>query len=119
MGDLTLNFSRHEFRCKCGTCDFDTVDAGLLLMLEQIRSHFGQPVRITSACRCARHNQAVGGGTRSQHLYGRAADIQVADTDPKDVADYAETLNPGGLGRYATFTHIDSRTNGPARWGSA
>ncbi|MBT11850.1 MAG: serine/threonine protein kinase [Oceanospirillaceae bacterium] len=115
-GDLTEHFSRIEFRCKCGKCDFDTVDAGLVLMLEKIRRHFNRPVTITSACRCARHNQAVGGSTRSQHLYGRAADITVAGTQPADVADFAETLNPGGLGRYATFTHIDSRTIGPARW---
>jgi len=118
MGDQSQHFSRHEFRCKCGKCNFDTVDAGLLLMLEKIRRHFDRPVTINSACRCARHNQAVGGGARSQHLYGRAADIKVVGVSPHVVADYAETLNPGGLGRYSTFTHIDSRTNGPARWGS-
>lgn len=115
MGDLTLNFSRSEFRCRCGKCDFDTVDAGLVLMLEKIRKHFNKPVRINSACRCAYHNSAVGGGKASQHLYGRAADVQVSGVSPDVVADFAETLNPGGLGRYNTFTHIDSR-NGSARW---
>lgn len=115
MGDLTLHFSRSEFRCHCKKCDFDTVDAGLVLMLEKIRAHFNKPVTINSACRCARHNAAVGGGAHSQHLYGRAADIRVAGVSPGVVADFAETLKPGGLGRYGTFTHIDSR-NGSARW---
>lgn len=115
MGDLTLHFSRSEFKCSCGKCNFDTVDAGLVLMLEKIRTHFNKPVVINSACRCAYHNAAVGGGKTSQHLYGRAADIRVVGISPGVVADFAETLNPGGLGRYGTFTHIDSR-NERARW---
>jgi uncharacterized protein YcbK (DUF882 family) len=115
MGDLSTHFSRSEFKCKCSQCDFDTVDAGLLLMLEKIRVHFNRPITINSACRCARHNFAVGGGKTSQHLYGRAADITVDGIEPRIVANYAEALNPGGLGHYSTFTHIDSR-NGTARW---
>ncbi|MBM7424960.1 D-Ala-D-Ala carboxypeptidase family metallohydrolase [Spongiibacter marinus] len=114
-GDISTHFSRIEFRCKCGNCEFDTVDAGLVAMLEKIRTHFQRPVTINSACRCARHNAQVGGSARSQHLYGRAADIRVSNVEPSAVADFAETLNPGGLGRYSTFTHIDSR-NGRARW---
>jgi len=33
------------------------------------------------------------------------------------VASYVEDNFPtASIGRYATFTHIDTRTNGPARW---
>jgi hypothetical protein len=37
---------------------------------------------------------------------------------PDRVYVYAgqELNGTGGLGRYGTFTHIDTRSNGPARW---
>jgi len=35
---------------------------------------------------------------------------------PADVYAYADSLGLGGVGRYDTFTHIDTRSNGPARW---
>jgi uncharacterized protein YcbK (DUF882 family) len=83
-----------------------------------VRDHFGQPVTINSGYRCPSHNAAVGGATKSQHLDGIAADISVKDVKPSDVYAYIEQLlaGTGGLGKYSTFTHVDVRTNGPARW---
>ena len=115
MGDLSAHFSRKEFECSCG-CGFDTVDSVLLEALESIRNHFERPVRITSACRCHEHNKKVGGSTNSQHKKGRAADIQITAVSPSSVANYAEDLGMS-VGRYETFTHIDSRSGPPAKWG--
>ena len=111
MGDLSEHFSRREFACKCG-CGFDTVDVRLLELLEDIRTHFNAPVRINSGCRCKSHNKKVGGAKKSQHLYGRAADIKVDGIQPKHVYEYISTLETTkyGIGNYATFTHVDSRT---------
>jgi uncharacterized protein YcbK (DUF882 family) len=114
---VSENFVRSEFQCRCG-CGFDTVDIALIQILERVRAHFDKPVIVTSGCRCMAHNEAEGGAHNSQHLLGRAADIIVANVDPDDVADYVENINiDGGVGRYSTFTHIDSRC-GCARWGS-
>jgi len=111
MTRLSINFERSEFACKCG-CGFDTVDTELIRILENIRNYFNKPVHITSACRCEAHNQFVGGSRNSQHKRGRAADIIVQDIEPDDVANFAESLlTSGGIGRYSTFTHIDTRTN--------
>ena len=115
MGDLSEHFDRAEFRCEC-ECGFDTVDTDLLRILEVIRQHFDRPVRINSGCRCADHNASVGGGTHSQHRYGRAADIVVDGIDPSLVYELADQMGIGGVGEYNGWTHIDSRTNGPARW---
>jgi uncharacterized protein YcbK (DUF882 family) len=115
MGDLSKHFNRSEFACKCG-CGYDTVDALLLEALEAIREHFAVPVRVTSGCRCALHNQAVKGSPRSQHKKGRAADITLDGINPALVADYAEELGLS-VGRYRTFTHVDTRSGPPARWG--
>ena len=67
---------------------------------------------------------AVGGSKSSQHLLGRAADIQVTGTRVEDVDAYAESLMPdwGGVGRYPVkagrakgWVHIDTRPN-KSRW---
>jgi uncharacterized protein YcbK (DUF882 family) len=118
MGDMTLHFSRAEFACNCG-CGFDTVDIGTLLVLENVRMHFNAAVVINSGCRCADWNKKCGGATDSLHLKARAADIAVAGVSPSKVADYVENgplKGKGGVGRYNTFTHVDTRSNGPARW---
>lgn len=108
------HFARSEFACKCG-CGFDTVDYGLVEACDLIRDAFGAPVEVTSGCRCPEYNRAVGGTVRSMHLRGRAADIVVLGVDAREVADFAETLRIGGLGRYDDFTHIDTR-HGKSRW---
>lgn len=110
----SLYFSRSEFACKCG-CGFDTVDAGLLSALDAIRAHFDRPVRVTSGCRCDAHNRAVGGSEGSQHKLGRAADIVVDSVPPELVAELADQMGLGGVGRYSHFTHIDTRA-GVSRW---
>ena len=115
MGDLSANLSRSEFACQRG-CGYDTVDADLIRIVQAIRDRFGRRVYVNSGCRCPTHNRSVGGSQKSQHLYGRAADIVVDGVSPEEVADYADTMDVPGIGRYETFTHVDSRTVGPARW---
>ena len=118
MDKIGSHFDRSEFKCKCGNCDFDTVDTTLLILLEGVRAHFDAPVIINSACRCRAHNNNIGGSPKSQHLYGRAADIVVKGHSPAEVQNLLESLMKGwgGIGSYDTFTHVDTRTKGPARW---
>jgi len=110
--EIARYFQRSEFACKCG-CGYDTVDAELLDALRDIRQHFGAPVTITSGCRCPAHNKKVGGSPSSQHMLGRAADIKVAGVAPSEVAQYAKETGFLSVGEYSTFTHVDTRTNGP------
>lgn len=115
-GDLSAHFSRREFACHCG-CGFNTVDTELLTVLEVIRQHFDAKVKVTSGCRCVARNEQEGGSERSQHLIGRAADIQVDTVEPAEVADFVDQMWPDqyGLGRYGVFTHVDTRST-RARW---
>ncbi|HFU2857342.1 TPA: D-Ala-D-Ala carboxypeptidase family metallohydrolase [Enterobacter cloacae] len=116
MGDLSSNFSRAEFACKCG-CGFMAVSAQLLTRLEMVRAHFGKPITITSGCRCAGHNAKQGGKPGSMHLKGLAADFRVAGVTPETVYAFCDRQWPdaGGLAKGKTFTHIDVRPN-KARW---
>jgi uncharacterized protein YcbK (DUF882 family) len=109
-------FKRREFACACG-CGMDTVDYELVVALDAIRDHFDRPVLVTphGGCRCESFNRVVGGAAGSQHLRGRAADIIVMGTPPSIVADLAEQMLLGGVGRYDTFTHVDTR-HGVVRW---
>ena len=118
MGDISKNFSRSEMACQCG-CGFDTADIELIKLLENIREHFGKPIHVNSGCRCPEHNERVGGSNNSQHLYGRAADIFIMAVPPQKIAEYIDSKWPNrfGVGVYKSWIHVDSRTNGPARWG--
>ena len=116
MGDLSKNFSRHEFTCKCG-CGFDTLDPQLVRILQELRDYYGSPLIVSSACRCAFHNKAEGGAIKSQHLYGRAADFILEGVPTNIVQEFLLQKYPTeyGIGRYDNFTHLDTRNN-PARW---
>lgn len=120
---LAPGFKVREFRCRDGS-DVVMIDQTLVVLLQAIREHFGKAVTITSGYRTGTHNTAVGGSKSSQHLLGKAADIQVADTTVEAVAAYAESLMPdwGGVGRYPVkagrtkgWVHVDTRPN-KSRW---
>jgi len=115
MGDISKHFNRKEFACKCG-CGFDTVDVKTLELAEEVRQFTGKPVIVHSGCRCATHNRMVGGAPNSQHKKARAADLGV--DNPLEVYNYLCKKYPDmyGFGLYSTFVHVDTRTNGPARW---
>ena len=118
MGDLSANFSRSEFKCKCNKCSYDTVDSELIDVLEMLKAYFrGAKVTIGSGHRCPEHNAAVGGAENSMHLTGKAADIYVEGFNPAEVARYLKEKYPDrfGIGEYNTFTHCDVR-NEKARW---
>lgn len=120
---LSDHFWRQEFHCTgcspqspCARGGWDTVDSGLLMVLETVRRHFDAPMRVNSGHRCPERNAAVGGAPRSQHLVGRAADIVVDGMSPASVYAFLDPWHRGGLGLYRSFVHIDTRSDGPARW---
>ncbi len=115
---LTENFQRDEFRCRCRDRGLDKDDTWchgeswphyeLVLRLQQLRDHVKAPVTITSGCRCPAYNAHIGGARMSQHKRGTAADIVVRGVAPSDVARVARDLGFFVL-EYPTFTHVDIR----------
>jgi len=117
MGDLTNNFSRKEFACRCG-CGSATIDYELLAYLQVIREILEKKITIISGHRCQKHNQRVGGAVNSFHLRGMAADIKIDGMTPSQVYDFLEENLPNhqyGIGLYNTFVHIDVRSK-RSRW---
>ena len=114
---VTPHFKVREFACNDGS-DPVFISQALADILENIRVHFGKPVHINSGYRTVSYNKSVdGSSSTSQHCNGLAADIRVEGVSPDRVADYAEQLlgDHGGVGRYKTFTHVDTRSE-KARW---
>ena len=91
---------------------------GLAALADQarIQGHSGQ-MTLLSGYRTKRTNnmlrsRGAGAASNSYHLRRRAADIRIEGVEPGQVADWAEWMQVGGVGRYANFTHVDS---GPIR----
>lgn len=121
---LTKNFNKSEFECKggCEMPDEVLVEiTKLASQLQYIRDFVRQPIKITSAYRCETYNKSIGGVSNSQHILGKAADIQIANMTPCEVFETINTLTEhghilqGGLGKYNTFTHYDIRKT-KSRW---
>lgn len=72
------------------------------------------PLVVSSGFRTLRNNSRIEGAARnSMHLYGKAADLQSPFFSPAQLADMAAYFGVGGVGRYATHTHMDT---GPRRF---
>ncbi len=124
MAKLTKNISRHEMACHCG-CGFDTMDWETVRVLQDCADHYAEirgldrsVVTITSAARCLDYNRSIGSTDNSQHPRGRAIDFTIAGVRPHDVYAYLADEYPDryGIGNYSNFTHLDTRSGGPARW---
>lgn len=134
MGNLSENFSRSEFMCPCGCGLADPhpmLVAGLqaLCDLAQNTRELRPVFRVTSGCRCHRHNHEVGGAATSRHLrqahgYSEAADGYLEGWSLANLLGLAEQVPrfaAGGIGVYlderGPRLHFDVRMDGPARWG--
>lgn len=91
-------------------------------IMDHFRLLIGSPVRIVNAYRSPRYNRSIGGAKASQHLKFNALDFVVdGNSRPTDWADLLgsmrddQNLFKGGIGRYATFVHIDTRGSN-ANW---
>lgn len=122
------HFSPEECACR-GTGKLK-IELRLLWMLETLRARLGgKPMILNSVYRSPEHNEALrranpaGVAQNSQHLYGRAADVAMANHDPNAFVAAAAAVGFTGIGTYPqarnNFVHIDCRLGGPVRWGQA
>jgi hypothetical protein len=91
---------------------------GLARELQKARDRIGRPFRINSWYRPPAVNRAVGGASQSQHLYGRAADIEVSGYSGRRAANAVMSWWPGGVGIYSNMPNVIHLDTGPRRmWG--
>lgn len=138
MGDLTRNFSRHEFGCHCG-CGLEAISPALVDAAQEFRDRLnivyasdddiprnpeGEiPMHVTSGCRCEQHNRHVGGSASSRHVKPcDAADLIVYGLSSAQLYAVAMEIPAfrvrGGLGVYPERAHLHVDLRGyPTRWG--
>lgn len=89
--------------------------------MDEIRKHFGKPIKIHCWLRPEKYNALVGGGKTSQHLLGKAVDFHVVGMSCDDVrkalidAGMLDSMKlrmedlPG-----SNWVHLDDRAPGPS-----
>jgi uncharacterized protein YcbK (DUF882 family) len=108
---ITPHFKRSELSCRCG-CGLMNMPQYMLDWIERVRNHYGFPMKITSACRCADHNKTEGGKIDSPHLYGLAIDVKIfSSTLRAKLLKVAYSNNVIGVGVSPGFIHLDMRAH--------
>ena len=120
------NFRIQEFVCRCG-CQMpaearQNIEALVAEVLDPVRDEYGKPIYVNSGYRCEKHNKAVGGVPRSQHIVGEAADISVKSEKLKvksELDELARIIVSQGrfdqLILYPTFLHVSYKRSGVNR----
>jgi hypothetical protein len=106
-------FTFDELKCKCG-CGLMNFSPIVKSILNNAREVAGIPFKISSACRCTKHNIVVGGSATSSHLIGEAVDIVV--TSEKDRYKILTSLLVVGFRRIGigkNFIHVDNDLSKP------
>jgi uncharacterized protein YcbK (DUF882 family) len=107
-----LHAADHILRCK-RTDDEKPIDPRLIALLSHVYDHFGKRLEIVSGYRNQRKQT-------SYHYKGSASDIRIPGVAPKKIAEFAATLDAGGMGiglyPRSQFVHIDVRPPPSYRW---
>ena len=130
----TKNFDAREFRCECGgkyCCGYPNyMKAHELMLIQDIRDHYGRPIIVTCGLRDPVYNKKLNGSiVNSKHLTGYAIDfyqkgvtdtlanrkkaIKWIKTRPFFTYAYGNGINSNGYGVYAPYMgnclHVDTK----------
>ena len=117
MATLTEHFKIEEMMCPC--CGVLGIKPEFLIFIEKVRRHYDAPMKITSAFRCEKHNDKVGGAKNSAHLSGLACDVAITDSQTRlKLIRSAVACGVKGLGLHKSFLHLDitARPTGDVAW---
>ncbi|MBE9127503.1 MULTISPECIES: YcbK family protein [unclassified Coleofasciculus] len=90
----------------------------LARQLQRARNQIDRPFQVNSWYRPPAINRAVGGARYSQHLYGKAVDIQVSGYSGRRLSNAVMSWWPGGVGIYSNLPKVVHLDIGSRRiWG--
>ena len=110
MGDLTTNFSRSEYACKCG-CGKDDIKDELVAKVQLVRDILNRPISINSGIRCSAHNASINATPSSSHIDGWAADLGYTGSRERFEVLTAAAQVFDRIGIAKTFIHVDVDAN--------
>lgn len=115
---ITKHFTKDELSCR-GSGEY-SYEGGFIAELQELREECGFPFNITSGCRAADYNAAIGGHPNSLHLtwnpyYGvHACAIDMVLPSSEQLAILVELALERefsvGLNKKHNFVHLDMRT---------
>ena len=117
MANLTEHFTIEEMICPC--CKVLGVKPEFLIFIEKVRKKYNRAMKITSAYRCEKHNEKVGGSKTSAHMSGLAADVAISNSQNRlEFIRAAIACGVKGLGLHKSFIHVDimARPTGDPAW---
>ena len=113
-------FTHDELQCRCG-CDQAPMKEQFMDILIDILEEFDRPMIISSAYRCVKHNDKIGGAKDSPHLHGKAVDVAVNLEEAYDLLKIAIDYGMTGIGikqnglMSGRFIHLDNMRNAKGR----
>jgi len=115
MGDVSENFNRSEFSCKCG-CGLACISDHLISFLQSVRTALGESMVVTSGTRCSEWNAECGGSAGSSHVpdsngLSYAVDIGCNNSIYRQKLLEAATPVFDRIGIAKTFIHFDVDPN--------
>ena len=110
MGDLTTNFNRKEYACKCG-CGKDNIKDELATKVQLVRNLLKRPIKINSGIRCIAHNTASNSKPTSSHIDGWAVDLAYRGSRERHELLSASLQVFDRVGIARTFIHLDVDAN--------
>ena len=103
------NFTAAELRCQ--HCGAEGIQPALMDKLQELRTAYGKPMRITSGYRCPKHPVEVNKAVPGAHALGLAADIGVQGAEAYEVLKLALAAGFTGIGVQqkgtGRFIHVD------------
>jgi len=120
VGDLSKNFSRSEFACKCG-CGTTKMNMPFMERLQTAREYAGIAFNISSGGRCVIHNKRIEGKKDSAHLPDMDGESHAADITFKNgfqLFIIVSALLKAGFRRIGInfkykFVHVDNDSGKP------
>lgn len=116
----TKNFSAHEFRCKCGSCNKQEphhCTPELLERLQELRDLYGRPMHLTSGYRCEKHPVEARKTVPGQHNKGTAVDITYSSgREARTIMKLAFDLDFKCVVLGRGFIHVDLREGPGTTW---
>lgn len=107
-----INTLKSIWRCKRTDAQRD-INPNLFVVLSYVYDHFQRPILLTSGHR----NQQ---NKHSYHFLGSAADISIPGVSLRELEEFAESLDAGGMGvgiyPHSGFIHVDLRPDISMRW---
>ena len=105
------NFSAQEFDCQCG-CGQNEMKPEFMAKLQQLRTLYGAPMKVTSGYRCPQHPIEAKKAAPGAHASGQACDIGVQGAEAHRLLRMALEAGFTGIGVQqkgtGRFLHLDT-----------